>query len=108
MVDRPPVQFPAIPRATDLQSVIDACNKLKDGATLLLNEFLEKRVLVERLRRTAVVRVPVIDGGGGYVEIERILEVTWENLATGELLHWNCNAPHLPPERPAGPTQTAP
>lgn len=89
------IQFPVIARATDLQSIITAVNQIKQIVDILTNQFAEEVHWVERSRVTKIIRVTNPQNPENWVDVERIMKITFQNLVTKELFVWDYLAgPH--------------
>jgi len=90
-----PIQFPTIARATDLQSTITAVNQIKQIIDILTNQFAAEVHWVERSRVTKIIRVTNPQNPENWVDVERIMKLTFQNLVTQELFVWDYLAgPH--------------
>jgi hypothetical protein len=92
---RPGVEFPALARTTDLPSVIATVNQMKDILTILMNQFDGAMHWVERSRVTKIIRITNPDNPDNWVDVERIMKLTFQNLVTKEIFEWDYLAgPH--------------
>lgn len=85
----PTIQFPVIARATDLPSLITAVNQIKHIVDILTNQFAEEVHWVERSRVTKIIRVTNPDNPDNWVDVERIMKLTFQNLVTKEIFVWD-------------------
>jgi len=93
---QPGVLFPAVARATDLPSAIVSVNQLKHIVDILINQFESAVHWVERARRVEIVRITNPQNQDNWVDVERIMEITFQNLVTGEIFKWNYLSPDAP------------
>lgn len=93
---QPGVLFPQVARANDLPSCITSVNQLKDIVTILTNQFSGGVHWVERSRRTQIVRIVNAQDQNNWVDVERIVQITWQNIITQEILQFNYDSPDAP------------